>query len=175
MANIKWEGKRDATTIETVSKERMESLYVSSLKLIFYLNVNFLYNLRKFVNDISTCDCFAKPKNLCNICSLLEKYDVNKIEKDYRQKAIVETNIALTNDLKKMPEIEVSRTDYKFTNCFFSELIFIPNSTARERIEVKKLVNFVKRTNFLLRQSIFEAKKKKKKKKKTSKKKSHQK
>ena len=145
MDNIRWEGKRDTITIETVSKERIESLYVSSLKLVFYLNVNFLYNLRKFVNDISTCDCFTNPKNLCNICSLLEKHDVDKIEKNYRQKAIVETNIALRNDLKKIPEIEVSRTDYKFTNCFFSELIFIPNSTARERIEVKKLAKFCKK------------------------------
>ena len=137
MDNFRWGGKKDITTIETVSKERIESLYVSSLKLVFYLNVNFLYNLRKFVNDISTCNCFENPKNLCNICLLLEKYDVDKIEKNYNQKAIVETNIALRNDLKKIPEIEVSRTDYKFTNCFFSELIFIPNSTARERIEVR--------------------------------------
>ena len=137
MDNIKWEKKRDTITIETTSKERIESLYVSSLKLVFYLNVNFLYNLRKFVNDISSCDCFRNPKNLCNTCSLLEKYDVDKIEKNYRQKAIVETNIALRNDLKKMPEIKVSRADYKFTNCFFSELIFIQNSTARERIEVR--------------------------------------
>ena len=138
MAIIRWEEKRDTTTIKTVTKERVESLYVSSLKLVFYLNVNFLYNLRKFVNDISTCDCFINPKNLCNICSLLEKHDVDKIEKNYSEKAIVETIITLRNDLEKMPEIEVSRTDYKFTNCFFSELIFIPNSTARERIEVKK-------------------------------------
>ena len=137
MDNFRWGGKKDITTIETVSKERIELLYVSSLKLVFYLNVNFLYNLRKFVNDISTCNCFENPKNLCNICLLLEKYDVDKIEKNYNQKAIVETNIALRNDLKKIPEIEVSRTDYKFTNCFFSELIFIPNSTARERIEVR--------------------------------------
>ena len=137
MDNIRWEGKKDITTIETVSKERIESLYVSSLKLVFYLNVNFLYNLRKFVNDISTCNCFKNPKNLCNICLLLKKYDVDKIEKNYNQKAIVETNIALRNDLKKIPEIKVSRTDYKFTNCFFSELIFIPNSTVRERIEVR--------------------------------------
>ena len=155
MVNIKWEGKRDTTTIETVSKENIESLYVSSLKLVFYLNVNFLYNLRKFVNDISTCDCFTNPKNLCNICSLLKKYDVDKIDKNYKQEAIVETNIALKNDLEKMPEMEVSREDYKFTNCFFSELIFIQNSTARERIEVKNLLNFVKKNKFFVEASDF--------------------
>ena len=86
MDNIRWEGKKDITTIETVSKERIESLYVSSLKLVFYLNVNFLYNLRKFVNNISTCNCFKNPNNLCNICLLLEKYDVDKIEKTTTKK-----------------------------------------------------------------------------------------
>ena len=125
------------TIIDSISREKVESLYVSSLKLLYYLNVNFLYNTRKEYNDNSDCNCFQKNiKNKCNICFLLEKFNIDEIDKDYNQKAIVKTNIALKNYLKKNIDLKVSTEDYKFTNCYFSELIFIQNSTIRERIEV---------------------------------------
>ena len=137
MANSRWDEEKDISIIKTVSKEKIESLYVSSLKMLNYLNVNFLYNIRELYNDQLVCNCFLDPERKCNICSLLEKYDVCQIERNYNQKAIVETNIALKKDLKNMPELKVCSDDYNIGGCFFSEMIFIENSTIRERIEVK--------------------------------------
>ena len=139
MANFKWGEKKDIITTKTVSKEKVESLYVSSLKMIYYLNVNFLYNIRELYNDHAVCKCFFNPEKKCNICSLLEKYDVSMIERNYNQKAIVETNIALKKDLENMPELKICSDDYIMGGFFFSEMIFIQNSTIRERIEVKNL------------------------------------
>ena len=137
MDNTRWGGGKGITIIDTISKERVESLYVSSLKLLYYLNVNFLYNARKKYNDNLDCDCFQKnKKNKCNISFLLEEFNIDEIDKNYNQKAIVKTNIALRNYLKKNSQVKVSTEDYKFTNCFFSEMIFIQNSTIRQRIEV---------------------------------------
>ena len=137
MDSTKWGNGKGITIIDTVSKEKVESLYVSSLKLVYYLNVNFLYNARKKYNDILDCNCFQKnKKNKCNICFLLEEFNIDEIDKNYNQKAIVKTNIALRNYLKRNSQLIVSTEDYKFTNCYFSELIFIQNSTIRQRIEV---------------------------------------
>ena len=133
MASIRWDDGKDTST----TKDRTESLYVSSLKMIYYLNVNFLYNLRELYNDHSICNCFFTPEEKCNICLLLEKYDIENIERNYNQKAIVETNIALKKDLGNMPNLKVYSDDYNIGGCFFSEMIFIQNSTIRERIEVK--------------------------------------
>ena len=133
MASIKWDDGKDTS----ITKDKIESLYVSSLKMIYYLNVNFLYNLRELYNDHSVCKCFLTPEEKCNICLLLEKYDVENIERNYNQKAIVETNIALKNDLENMSDLKLYSEDYIIGGCFFSEMIFIQNSTIRERIEVK--------------------------------------
>ena len=149
MANIKWGEEKDISIIKTVSKEKIESLYVSSLKMVYYLNVNLLYNLRELYNDHAVCKCFFTPEKKCNICLLLEKYEVDRIERNYNQKAIVETNIALKKDLENMPELKVCSDDYNIGGCFFSEMIFIQNSTVRERMEVK-ICCF-----FLLKERIF--------------------
>ena len=150
MANIKWGEEKDITIIKTISKEKIESLYVSSLKMVYYLNVNLLYNLRELYIDHAVCKCFFTPEKKCNICLLLEKYDVEKIERNYNQKAIVETNIALKKDLKKMSELKVYSDDYNIGGCFFSEMIFVQNSTIRERIEVKICFPYKKRRYLLL-------------------------
>ena len=149
MANIKWGEEKDITIIKTVSKEKIESLYVSSLKMVYYLNVNLLYNLRELYIDHAVCKCFFTPEKKCNICLLLEKYEVDKIERNYNQKAIVETHIALKKDLENMPELKVCSDDYNIGGCFFSEMIFIQNSTVRERIEVKICFVYYKRRNLL--------------------------
>ena len=143
MANIKWGEEKDISIIKTVSKEKIESLYVSSLKMVYYLNVNLLYNLRELYIDHAVCKCFFTPQKKCNICLLLEKYEVDRIERNYNQKAIVETNIALKKDLENMPELKVCSDDYNIGGCFFSEMIFIQNSTVRERIEVKICFFFI--------------------------------
>ena len=115
MASIKWDDGKDTS----ITKDKIESLYVSSLKMIYYLNVNFLYNLRELYNDHSVCKCFLTPEEKCNICLLLEKYDVENIERNYNQKAIVETNIALKNDLENMSDLKLYSEDYIIGGCFF--------------------------------------------------------
>ena len=151
MANIKWGEEKDISIIKTVSKEKIESLYVSSLKMVYYLNVNLLYNLRELYIDHAVCKCFFTPEKKCNICLLLEKYEVDRIERNYNQKAIVETHIALKKDLENMAELKVCSDDYNISGCFFSEMIFIQNSTVRERIEVKICFVYYKRRNLLLK------------------------
>ena len=151
MANIKWGEEKDISIIKTVSKEKIESLYVSSLKMVYYLNVNLLYNLRELYIDHAVCKCFFTPEKKCNICLLLEKYEVDRIERNYNQKAIVETHIALKKDLENMAELKVCSDDYNIGRCFFSEMIFIQNSTVRERIEVKICFVYYKRRNLLLK------------------------
>ena len=153
MDNIKLEDGKDITTInyEFLEKERVPSLFVFAGKCLYYINVNFLYNLRKLFTDASSCSCASflgcensnGEKNYCNICSLLIKFDVEENEENYNYKHLIETNIALRKDLIEINDIDVEGEDYKFKsndngiNCFFSDLIFTIDSETGRKIKVR--------------------------------------
>ena len=76
------------------------SLSFLSARVVYYINVNCMYNLQKAVIDPFLCSCdkysgCRKPNDVrdyCNICSLNIKHDPYENEKKYKIKHLIESS-----------------------------------------------------------------------------------
>ena len=66
----------------TTKKKEFPSLLFLSARLVYYININTIYNLEKTVNHVRNCKCHLfsgceKPnssKDYCDLCSLSYRY-----------------------------------------------------------------------------------------------------
>ena len=96
------DGKEDSTI-------DFPSLCFLSARVIYYINVNCMYNLQKAVIDPFLCSCdkysgCRKPNDVrdyCDICSLNIKHDPYENKKKYKIKHLIEKHIEMVNDFNK--------------------------------------------------------------------------
>ena len=80
------DGKEDSTT------DNFPSLCFLSARVLYYINVNCMYNLQKAVINPFLCSCdkysgYRKPNDIrdyCNICSLNIKHDPYENKKNIK-------------------------------------------------------------------------------------------
>ena len=107
------DGKEDSTT------DNFPSLCFLSARVLYYINVNCMYNLLKAVINPFLCSCdkysgYRKPNDIrdyCNICSLNIKHDPYENKKKYKIKHLIEKHIEMVDDFKKY-NINIQNYDY---------------------------------------------------------------
>ena len=117
------DGKEDFTT------DSFPSLVFLSARLVYYINLNCMYNLEKTVVDTYYCQCLKysgcrKPNGVmdyCDICSLSIKHCPYDNEKNYRVKDLINKHIELVDDFTKYnPDIYVGDYESKTFEAVFS-------------------------------------------------------
>ena len=117
------DGKEDSTT------EKFPSLIFLSARLVYYLNLNFMYNLEKTVVDGYNCDCYNFSscrkingiRDYCDLCSLSVKHSPYENEKNYRIKHLIEKHLSLVNDFKEYKYVKIHVGDYSSKNINFKD------------------------------------------------------
>ena len=112
------DGKEDSTT------EKFPSLIFLSARLVYYLNLNCMYNLEKTVVDNYNCECYHFScckkingiRDYCDLCSLLVKHPPYENEKNYRIKHLIEKHLSLINDFKEYKHVKIHVGDYYSKN-----------------------------------------------------------
>ena len=107
------DGQEDSTI------DNFPSLTFLSARLVYYLNLNCMYNLERTVVDTYYCECskFSGCRKIngimdyCDICSLSIKHCPYDNEKNYRIKHLIEKYISLINDFKKY-NVDIYVGDY---------------------------------------------------------------
>ena len=128
-------------------KEKVPSLKFFAARLVYYINVNLMFNLQKAAISTYNCECdkFSGRKSneimdYCDYCSLAIKHDPYNHEKDYKIKNIINKHIEMVADFKKY-DINISNEDYRsktwkpyfyefsFYKSVFCESLFIDKKT----------------------------------------------
>ena len=97
------DGKEDSTT------DNFPSLVFLSARLVYYINLNCMYDLEKTVVDTYYCECLKYSgcrkingvMDYCDICSLNIKHNPYDNEKKCRVKDLINKHIELVDDFKK--------------------------------------------------------------------------
>ena len=100
-------------------EERVPSLKFFAARLVYYINLNTMYNLFKETINGWNCQCHRFSgceikiglKNYCALCSLSVKHDPFDNERDFKIKNIINKNIELVNDFKIYYNIEIDGKD----------------------------------------------------------------
>ena len=129
-------------------EEKVPSLKFYAARLVYYINVNLMFNLHKAAISTYNCDCqkFSgcrkenKIMDYCDYFSLAVKHNPYDYEKDFKIKNLIDKHIELINDFKTY-EIDITNEDfeskfwspyfYKFSfyRSVFCESLFIDNKT----------------------------------------------
>ena len=112
---------REDFIIDDDNKRTFPSLSFFTARLIYYINVNCMYNIRKAqinpfccrCDDYSGCPLSNGIRDYCDVCSLFCKHDVEDYEKDFCIKNLINKNIELMNDFKKY-NVDIDNSDYQF-------------------------------------------------------------
>ena len=96
------------------------SLMFLSSRMVYYINLNCIYNLEKTVIDCWECDCdqfsgCRKANGLrdyCDLCSLSMKYFSFEEEKKYKIKHLIEKHISLVDDFNKNSHLNIRTGDH---------------------------------------------------------------
>ena len=110
------EDGKENSTIDT-----FPSLPFLSTRLVYYINLNCMYNLQKAIINPFLCNCgdysgCRKPNDVrdyCDICSLNIKHNPFENEKRYRIKHLIEKHIEMVNDFNKY-NVNIENGDYTF-------------------------------------------------------------
>ena len=102
-------------------KKTFPSLTFFAARLVYYLNVNCMYNIRKaqinpfycLCDQYSGCPLPNVLRNYCNVCYLFSKHDVEDNEKEYSIRHLVNKNIELVDDFRKF-NVKIDNNDYIF-------------------------------------------------------------
>ena len=141
-SNIKFITKKEE------KEERVPSLKFYCARLVYYINLNIMYNLHKAVVGNYNCNCWkfsgcAKESGFldyCNYCSLAIKHNPFDHDKDFKIKNLINKHIELIEDLKKY-KIDIENDDYttkmwspyfyifSFYRSVFSDSLFIDKNT----------------------------------------------
>ena len=136
----------------TTKEKKFSSLLYLSALLVYYNNLNTMYNMEKTVVDTYYCCCFkysgCKKINgvmhYCDLCQLNIKHNPYENEKDYKVKNLINKNIELTKDFKKY-NVNIYTGDYisKSWNPVFSEWSFY-DSVFNNSLFIKKKIHLIK-------------------------------
>ena len=133
---------------EKEKKEKVPSLKFYAARLVYYINVNLMFNLHKAAISYYNCNCrkfsgCRKPNKImdyCDYCSLAVKHNPYDYEKDYKIKNIIDKHIEMVKDFKKY-NIDITNEDYtsktwspyfyefSFYKSVFCESLFIDKKT----------------------------------------------
>ena len=99
-------------------KKTFPSLTFLAARLVYYINVNCMYNIRKAQINPFYCLCddysgYPLPnglRNYCDVCYLFPKHDVEDNEKAFSIKHLIDKNIELMADLKKF-NVQIDNND----------------------------------------------------------------
>ena len=117
------DGKEDSTI------KKVPSLTFFCARVIYYINLNVIYNLEKEVADGWICECkyfsgcekINGVKDYCDICSLSVKYSSIDEEKNLSVKNLIKKNISLIKDFKKYPHIDILNDNIQNKNIDFNK------------------------------------------------------
>ena len=131
-------GKEDSTT------DTFPSLVYLSARLVYYINLNCMYNLEKTVVDNYNCNCHKYSgcrkingiRDFCDLCSLSIKHCPYDSEKNFK----IEKHLPLVDDFKKH-NVEIIVEDY-CSKCFDKQLEWFFYSS------VFKLKMFINKKSF---------------------------
>ena len=127
---------------EEDQKKKFPSLTFLAARLVYYINVNFMYNLRKIQVNPFSCLCYQYSgcplsngvKDYCNICSLFTKHNVEDNEKNFSIRHLIKKNIELVKDLKEY-YIDIDNCDYDFKlngkSISFHNIVFSKTSSIK--------------------------------------------
>ena len=109
------------TEKEEEKEERVPSLKFYCARLVYYINLNIMYNLHKAVVFTYNCSCWkfsgCKRENgfldYCDFCSLNIKHNPFDNEKNFKIKDIINKHIELIEDFK-IYNIDIDNDDYTF-------------------------------------------------------------
>ena len=130
------------------TKKLFPSLTFYAARMVYYLNLNTMYNIHKEFSEGWNCECNkyygckteAGFMDYCNLCQLDIKHFPCDYEKDYNIKNLINKNIELVEDLKTF-DIKLINDDFKsktwspffyeysFYNTVFNESLFIKYDT----------------------------------------------
>ena len=136
------DGKEDFITKE----KEFPSLLFLLARLVYYINLNTMYNLQKTVVDTYYCRCLEysgcrkinQVMDYCDLCQLNIKHNPYDNEKDYKVKNLINKNIELTKDIKET-NVCIYTGDYesKTFNSVFSIFSFY-DSVFNDSLFIKK-------------------------------------
>ena len=117
MANLKVKFFTEDSNEE--EEERVPSLKYYCARLIYYINLNIMYNLHKASTSTYNCECRkfsgCRKKNklmdYCDYCSLAIKHNPFDYDKDFKIKNLIDKHIELIEDFKKY-DIDITNEDY---------------------------------------------------------------
>ena len=128
-------------------EERVPSLKFFAARVVYYINLNTMYNLLKESIYGWNCQChrFSGCQrrigviDYCDLCSLNIKHNPFDNERDFKIKNIINKNNELVNDFKEYYNIEIDGSDYrtKTWQHFFYEYSFY-DSVFNDSIFIKK-------------------------------------
>ena len=115
MDNTKWGVGKDDSSIN-----KFPSLMFLSSKMVYYINLNCIYNLERTVIDCWECECdqFSSCRkanwlrDYCNLCSLSNRHFSFEEEKNFKFKHLIEKNISLVDDFKRNSRLNIRTGDY---------------------------------------------------------------
>ena len=127
------DGKENFTTDD--AKDTFPSLCFFAARLVYYINVNCMYNLQKTIinpfeckcDDYSGCRFPNDLRDYCDVCYLNNKHNPFDNEKVYRIKDLINKNIKLVNDFKKY-NVDIETGDYTFATFNRQEMYSFWNS-----------------------------------------------
>ena len=138
------DGREDFFIRYNVEKKKtFPSLTFLAARVVYYINVNCMYNIRKaqinpfycLCDDYSGCPLPNGLRNYCNVCYLFLEHDVEDKEKAYSVKHLINKNIDLVADFDKC-NVQIDNTDYqfKFRNGYdvsFYSIVFSKNTSIK--------------------------------------------
>ena len=131
MDNFKLGGGKDDSAIE----KTFPSLTFLAARLVYYINLNCMFNLEKTVIDAWECNCnlfsgFRKINGIrdyCDLCSLNIKHQPSQEEEsNFKVKNLVNKHISLINDFKNYSHVSIYEGDYvsKCSNLYWTDGTF---------------------------------------------------
>ena len=114
---------------ENSTIDKFPSLTFFCARLVYYINLNVLYNLEKEVangwlcefNRFSGCEKINGVRDYCDICSLSVKYSSIDEERNLSVKNLIKKSISLIKDFKKYPHIEILNVNIRNKNIDFNK------------------------------------------------------
>ena len=109
-------GKGDSS----IKNNGFPSLIYLSARMVYYINVNCIFNLERTVIDCWECDCdqfsgCRKPNGIrdyCDLCSLSMRHFSYLEENNYEVKHLINKPISLINDFKENSQVTIRTGDY---------------------------------------------------------------
>ena len=136
----------DGKEVFFAKEEKFQSLMYSSAHMVYYINLNTMYNLNKTVVDNYYCCClkYSGCKKIngvmdyCDLCQLNIKHNPYDYQNDFKVRNLINKNIELTKDFKKY-DVDIYTGDYTFKTWgpFFDEYSFY-DSVFKDSLFTKK-------------------------------------